>query len=199
MADRRSNEEWVAALRAGDEDALEHLRAILVRGLRSALSGRPGSGAADVEDLAQDGLLKVLERLDSFRGQSRLETWAMSVALRQSLTTLRRLHWKDTSLEALELPPRVAPPADEPDAAAERGDLLVALRQAIDTELSERQRTVILAELAGMPSIRIVEELGTNPNALYKLYHDARKKLREALLARGFREEDVRSIGAEAS
>ena len=50
-----------------------------------------------------------------------------------------------------------------------------------------------------MPSARIVEELNTNPNALYKLYHDARKKLREALLARGFSEEDVRAATAGAS
>ena len=57
----------------------------------------------------------------------------------------------------------------------------------------------ILGELAGMPCARLAEELGTNPNALYKLHHDARKRLRQALLDRGFGEEDVRSIVGEAS
>lgn len=161
------------------------------------MTGRPG--ANDVEDLTQDGLLKVLDRLDSFRGDSRFLTWATSVALRQAFTTLRKSHWKDTSLESLELPPRSAPESERPDARVEQTDLLDALRQAIDTHLTDRQRTLILAELSGMPSARIVEELNTNPNALYKLYHDARKKLREALLARGFSEEDVRAATAGAS
>ena len=191
---RRRNEEWLGQLRAGDEGALEELRALLQRGLRSTLSRRPGAHDADVEDLTQDGLLRVLERLDSFRGDSRFETWAMSVAVRQALTKLRRRHWKDVSLDALQLPPRPGPGADEPDARAERGDLLEALRMAIDTSLTDRQRTVILAELRGVSSAHLVEQLGTNPNALYKLYHDARKKLRQALLDRGFREEDVRSV-----
>ena len=197
VAEKRTNEEWLAQLRAGDADALEALRGRLEAGLRSSLSGR--AGANEVEDLAQDGLLKILDRLDSFRGDSRFLTWAMSVALRQAFTTLRKAHWKDKSLDGLELPPREAPSGEEPLAQAEREDLVTALRRAIDTHLTDRQRTLILAELAGMPSARIVEELGTNPNALYKLYHDARKKLRQALIERGFSEEDVRSLHTEAS
>lgn len=199
VAPPRPNEAWLAELRASDADALEALRSLLIKGLRSALSRRPGAGEEDLEDLAQDALLRILERLDSFRGDSRFETWAMSVAVRNAFTSLRRKHWQDVSLDGLELPPRPGPRAEEPEARAERGDLLEALREAIDTDLTDRQRTLILAELAGMPTARLLEELGTNPNALYKLYHDARKKLRQALLERGFEEADVRSVTEGAS
>ena len=170
----RTNEEWIEQLRAADSDAIQTLRDRLRGGLRSALSRRQGTGEEDLEDLTQDAVMKVLDRMDSFRGDSRFETWAMSVAIRQSFTTLRRRHWGDVSLDSLEIPPRESSKVDEPDAQAERSDLLQALRTAIDTRLTDRQRTLILAELAGMPSAKIVEELGTNPNAMYKLHHDAR-------------------------
>lgn len=199
VSERRSNERWLEELEAGDPGALEDLRTLLQRGLRSALSKRAGAEDSDLEDLTQDALLRILERRASFRGDSRFETWAMSVALRSAFTNLRRRHWQDVSIDGLALPPRPAPQAEGPEARAEQGDLLEALREAIDRDLTDRQRTLILAELAGMPSARIVEEMGTNPNALYKLYHDARRKLRQALLERGFDEQDVRSVADGAS
>ena len=70
--------------------------------------------------------------------------------------------------------------------------LLEALHRAIRNSLTERQRTVILGELAGVPSGVLVERLETNSNALYKLHHDARKKLKRALNDVGYSDEDVR-------
>ena len=58
--------------------------------------------------------------------------------------------------------------------------------------LSERQLTAITAELAGMPMQQLAEKLQTNPNALYKLLHDARKKLKQGLASIGITEQDVR-------
>jgi RNA polymerase sigma-70 factor (ECF subfamily) len=52
-----------------------------------------------------------------------------------------------------------------------------ALRNAIDNELTPRQRAVLVAELQGMPHAEIAKELRMNRNALYKLAHDARKKV----------------------
>jgi len=45
---------------------------------------------------------------------------------------------------------------------------------------------VILAELEGIPLVRIAERLDSKPNAVYKVGHDARKRLRTALEQRGF-------------
>jgi len=69
-----------------------------------------------------------------------------------------------------------------------------ALRHAIATQLSERQRVAILAELRGVPTVEIAERLGSNQNALYKLTHDARKKLRTALVADGFTAESLHGL-----
>jgi RNA polymerase sigma-70 factor (ECF subfamily) len=38
----------------------------------------------------------------------------------------------------------------------------------------------------GVPPDVVAAQLDTNPNALYKLLHDARKRLRERLAARGY-------------
>ena len=49
----------------------------------------------------------------------------------------------------------------------------------------------MLAELKGMPQDEIAEQLGSSRNALYKLTHDARKKLKERLEVAGFTAEDL--------
>jgi RNA polymerase sigma-70 factor (ECF subfamily) len=100
----RSNEEWIAALsRSGAEHdaALEELRLLLVRGLGYALSRRGGIDDALLEDFAQDALLKIMDSLESFRGESRFTTWAQKIAVRVAYTELRRHRWRDVSLEDL--------------------------------------------------------------------------------------------------
>ena len=86
---KRTNEAWLAALRGGPdyEAALADLRRLLVRGLRYALSSRIRDNLdAAVEDFAQDALLKILQKLDTFRGQSQFTTWANKVAVRVALS-----------------------------------------------------------------------------------------------------------------
>ena len=77
--------------------------------------------------------------------------------------------------------------------------VLAALRRLIETSLTDRQRVAILAELEGVPQVVIAEQLGMNRNALYKLGHDARMKLKQGLLDAGISAEEVRSALAEAS
>ena len=50
--------------------------------------------------------------------------------------------------------------------------------EIIRSELTEKQRTALLAELKGMPQDEIAKHLGSNRNALYKLTHDARRRLK---------------------
>ena len=79
------------------------------------------------------------------------------------------------------------------DESVARRDLFAALDAAIHTRLSERQRTAVLAELRGLPTVEIAARLETNQNALYKLVHDARKKLKVALEAAGFSADFIHS------
>ena len=116
----RDNETWLANLGGTGPDqqaALSDLRDALLRGLQRALSHRAGIGGEFMEDVVQDSLLRILERLPQFEGRSRFLTWAMSIAIRLAMSELRRRRWKDVSLDEVtaggDLPPERAI-ADDP-------------------------------------------------------------------------------------
>ena len=73
------------------------------------------------------------------------------------------------------------------------------LAAAVRDQLTDRQRLAVLGELDGVPTEQLAERLGLARNALYKLHHDARRKLRAAILAAGFTEADVREELARVS
>ena len=80
----------------------------------------------------------------------------------------------------------------EPAREAEWRDLLAALRRAVDTELSPRQRQVFVAIVVNaVPLDTLVIALGSNRNAIYKTMFDARRKLRAALAANGYMGHDI--------
>ncbi|QDV38425.1 RNA polymerase sigma factor [Tautonia plasticadhaerens] len=192
--------DWVAELREGGpatDRALEELRVLFLSGLRRALSGRAAADGALIDDLAQEATLRVLDRLDSFRGESRFTTWATAIAVRVAMTELRRARWRDVSLGGMA--PGAFPvglePVDrepEPERMAVRAEILDLLRRTLDAELTDRQRTALVSELQGLPPEEIARGLGINRNALYKLVHDARKKLKARLIDAGLSDDDVR-------
>jgi RNA polymerase sigma-70 factor (ECF subfamily) len=187
----RSNQDWLQDLRASSPEAIEALRSVLLRGLRAALAGRvSGDLEAISEDFVQDALLKVLASLDSFRGESRFLTWAQKIAIHVALSDLRRKRWRDVSLQAYtetpegeEYTPRLlSDPAASPERQAARQELLRNVERLIFEELTERQRTAMLAILQdGVPLQVVAERMDTNPNALYKLLHDARQRMKQRL------------------
>ena len=188
---RRSNAAWLAALGPGGDGAAEaasELRAYLTRVLARTFRGRFATD--DLDELVQESSMRILNSLTSFRGDSAFSTWAAGIAIRVGFTELRRRaarlrvvdRFEDVEEEVRAM--RTASPG--PDEEAERGDAKHALLRAIETELTERQRIAILCELRGVPTVEIARRMDTNQNALYKLTHDARKRLKHALSRSGF-------------
>jgi len=63
---------------------------------------------------------------------------------------------------------------------------------AIDNDLTDRQRQAMVAiVLQGMPLSEVAAHMDTNANALYKLLHDARKRLKKRLTEAGMPPEDI--------
>lgn len=182
--------------------ALEELRVRLQRSIQYYLSQERsdlrGLAFSEIEamaqDLAQDATLRVLNNLDAFRGESRFTTWANKIAIRIAISDLRRARYKDFSLDDLtadndfvsatanlvgEAPPN-------PETAAEREDVSSILDKALRTALTKRQYQALVAvALNNVPMDVVAEQLGTNRNALYKLIHDARRKLKLHLEEQG--------------
>jgi len=209
MANTRTNEEWLTELTDEEqpqvkEAAIEALRERLQRGIyyylsreRSDLSRyAPDELIQMSEDFAQDAVLRVLNNIETFRGDSQFTTWAMKIGARVAVSELRRARYRDFSLDDLtadgEIMLRVADntnnpsTAVQPERATERQDLVRILTKAFDEVLTERQRIAIEAiTLQGIPMDTVAEQMDTNRNALYKLLHDARKKLKAHLEQEG--------------
>lgn len=206
--DKRTNEEWIADLRAGGDQqaqALEDLRAIILRGLPYAIAGRldPSSpeSKALAEEVVQETLLRVLDNLDSFEGRSQFTTWAHKIAVRAALTELRRVRWREVPLPEMgmndgednsyrELPDDQASPEDQVD----RKDMMMRINRLIMEELTEKQRKALTAIMEGFPLEEAARRLGMNRNALYKLMHDARLRLKKRLAQEGFTPQQVLSV-----
>jgi RNA polymerase sigma-70 factor, ECF subfamily len=73
-----------------------------------------------------------------------------------------------------------------PEQLALQNMVLGELRRIIDEELTDKQREAVVAVLLeGMPISEVARRMGTNQNALYKLLHDARRKLKRQMQAAG--------------
>jgi RNA polymerase sigma-70 factor (ECF subfamily) len=192
----RTNKGWLAALREpGPEQtaALADLRALLVRGLGYAMADRPGVTGADIEGFVQDALLKILDNLDSFRGESRFTTWAQKIAVHEAFSELRRKRWGNVSLDDMVAhyegdyaPSVLTDPDPSPEQQVAQRALLELVKRLIAEELTDRQRRALTAVMfAGMPTEEVARRMGTNRNALYKLIHDARQRLKRRMMAEG--------------
>jgi RNA polymerase sigma-70 factor (ECF subfamily) len=173
------------------------LRPILLRAARFEISRRraslPHLRGGDLDDLAEqsanDALLAILGKLDTYRGESRFTTWAYKFALLEAAVKLRRRAWqgREIPLDA-ERWKAFADEGDSPAQSAESREVLGSIGRALESELSPHQREVLVAvALDGVPIDVLAERLGSTRGALYKTIHDARKKLRAHLAAAGLR------------
>jgi RNA polymerase sigma-70 factor (ECF subfamily) len=196
--------EWLGALagRGAQRDAaLARLHEMLLRiaqrecrrrGPRLRITG------PELEDLAYqaaaDALVAITRKLGQFRGESRFTTWAYKFVILEVSDKIGRHFWRNPGvrLDAEDwdkLPDRFG---FEPAREAEWRDLLAALRRAVDTELSPRQRQVFVAIVVNaVPLDALAIELSSNRNAIYKMVFDARRKLRAALAANGYMDHDT--------
>ncbi len=200
----RTNEEWLSDLRGDNQDqAIGDLTRVLKRGLIYALSSRIQTDLeTQVDDFVQDAVLRILDKMDTFRGESKFTTWAQKVAVRVAFTEMRRQRWKDISIEDLmpedsgDFTPLVlSDPSPDPEQRASQTMMLEMVDEMLKTDLTERQRTALMAIMhGGMPLEEVARRMDTNRNALYKLLHDARKQMRSRLVEKGLTPQEVLEV-----
>jgi RNA polymerase sigma-70 factor (ECF subfamily) len=205
MGAHRDDDDWTSDLASEDAalrgNAVSDLRDMLLRGLAKSLSKQGRVDDAFLEDTVQEASMKILEKLGDFEGRSKFRTWAVTIAVRTAVSKMRKRDWQNVSLDSVtssaEFDPQVAVDRSESIAQTNsRLEMLGKLKDLIASELTERQWTAVTAELRGMPLPAIAEKLSTNTNSIYKLLHDARKKLRSGLEAAGFTIDEVREAWA---
>jgi RNA polymerase sigma-70 factor (ECF subfamily) len=190
--------QWLRSLR-GDgrehDEAVARLHELLLRAARFEVARRrptlPHLRGDDLDDIANqaadDALVSVLARLDTFRGASRFTTWAYKFALLEAAVKLRRRAWQGRELP---LEPEswalFSSSGLVPEDEAEQSELLTGIQHGIESALTPHQRHVLVAlALNGVPIDVLAERLDTTRGALYKTLHDARRKLRGYLEEQG--------------
>ena len=201
MTNASPEERWVQRLSSSNVDerdkALADLREVILRGLSHSLN-RSCRGF-QIEDVVQEALLKIMKALDQFEGRSRFTTWAMTIATRVGLSELRRKQCKDISLEgitagdSLKIDLAVAQDSGSENHLDQRA-ILSQLQELIDNVLTDKQRLAIRGLLEGLPVEEIAHRAGSNRNAVYKLVHDARSRLKEGFRTAGIEADDINSI-----
>jgi RNA polymerase sigma-70 factor, ECF subfamily len=212
LGGERSDEELVAALRAGDESAYAGLVEELTPALtRLALAHVPSRAVAD--EVVQDTWLGVLRGIDRFEGRSALRTWIFQILLNNARTrgkrekrTLPFSSFGRGADEARDEPAVDAdrfqgpdgdypghwssPPAawSQPEARLDADATRTVLLAAI-AELPPRQREVItLRDIQGYSAAEARNALGVSETNQRVLLHRARSKVRAALEAHFDRE-----------
>jgi len=207
MSNARTNEEWLSQLSASgtaQETAIADLRDLLLRAalyfFSRNLDDFQGLQRDEIlqraEDCAQEALVAVLNHLPDFRGDSKFTTWAYKFAINMSMMASRREGWKSVSLDqfdSFEYPyfgdwtmPNKSEGAG-PEQFTIQAEIQKTIQEVIESDLTEKQRRVLLLMVFhDVPMDEVVRHLDTNRNAVYKLLHDARRKLKRGLQARGF-------------
>jgi len=207
----RSNQDWVWALTEqpgeAQSEALQDLHDFLLRVVlvylsqhRSELSSWSREDIRGLaEDLAQEALLEIRENLSRFKGESKFTTWAYRFVINRAASELRRRHYRNLSLDQLREEEPVIFQAllleqgtIEPEQLAERRTYFNLLHEIIENELNERQRAAIVGVyVLGRPMDEMAAALDLTRNALYKLLHDARKRIKARLHAQHLTEGDI--------
>jgi RNA polymerase sigma-70 factor (ECF subfamily) len=191
---------WLDELRAGGavrERALARLYDLLLGVARAEASRRrrslPDTVLAEVDSLcmqaAADALGAITDKLDAFRGDSRFTTWAYKFAILEISMRLRRSAWHERRIVLDDAAwERLSDPAADAQQRLEHQEVLAVLRTAVANTLTRRQRDVFLAvAVEEVPIDVVAERMGTSRGAIYKVLHDARRKLRRILAQAGYR------------
>jgi RNA polymerase sigma-70 factor (ECF subfamily) len=174
---------------------ISRLHALLLRVAHAEAVRRrgklPDRAMNEIDDLCiqatNDALMAVLAKLHTYRGDARFTTWACKFAIYETSSRLRRLTWRERRVvldQAIwDRLPDSTPPALQ---RLENDQVMAALQRAVDEHLTDRQRLIFRsAAMEDVPIDVLAERLGTSRGAIYKTLHDARAKLRQALIEAG--------------
>jgi RNA polymerase sigma-70 factor, ECF subfamily len=169
-----SDQAWADSLRSQSEvtraraaaELRDYIKRTLAKGFGRQLVD------ADLDDITQESLLRIHRKLDTFAGQCRFTTWAATISVNFAVSELRKRRYQHVSLED------AAEQADWSSDGAVTEAEIELLQKGIAEALTERQRVAIQAALGGLPLSELARREGVSQGAIYKLLHDARRRLR---------------------
>ena len=162
----------------GDQGALEDLLAAVQPQVRR-ICGRMLLYPEDAEEAAQDALLLVSTKINSFAGRSRFSTWLHTVAANSARGTYRKLKRRAAERPVHELPPH-ADPRTTSVIAGSRLDLLEALEQ-LSTEHPDLVEPLVLRDVHELGYNEIAKVVGVPVGTVKSRIHAARQAVQPLL------------------
>jgi RNA polymerase sigma-70 factor (ECF subfamily) len=136
----------------------------------------------DVEEATQDAFVQAWRNLDRFRGEASVFTWLYRIAVNEALARLRRKRVPTSDLDELaETGHAAAAPADQPEQAAEAGELQVFLAGCIRRLAPEYRAPLVLRDVVGFSNQEVADALELSLPAAKSRIHRARMQVREQL------------------
>ena len=143
----------------------------------------------DVEDVAQETVIKVYQNLDKFRGDSQFRTWVLSIARNEGLGRLRKIGTRredsldaETDEQTGDYTPAILTSWREiPSEALEQKELGAILRNAIEGLPEIYRNVVLLRDIEEMDIRQTAAALGISEAAVKVRLHRARALLQRTL------------------
>jgi RNA polymerase sigma-70 factor (ECF subfamily) len=180
-----SEQDLIAAARAGDQDAFAQLVTLHVDRVHGALQ-RFGLEPGDADEVTQEVFLRAWRGLSGFEQRSQFSTWLYRIAFNEAQRRLsRRTLPRAQPAPAPEAPDPVAalPEAAEsgPEARALAGEFERTLDAALEQLLPEWRTAVVLRDVEGLSTHDAAEVAGVGEAAFKSRLHRGRMQLRELL------------------
>lgn len=173
-----SDESLAAALRDGDDDALDALMLRWQLPLRAFIY-RHLQNEADALDLAQDTFVRLYRHRASYRDGARFSTWMFQIALNLCRDHARRRSRRP--LAALDDVPESADSQPSPDSAALDAERASAVRAAISALPENLREPLLISTYENLPQAEIAAILRATPKAVETRLARARAQLRQTL------------------
>jgi RNA polymerase sigma-70 factor, ECF subfamily len=144
---------------------------------------------ADAEDVTQEVLLQVLQKLDTFRGEAALPTWLHRVTVNAALAHLRkkkvreghRVHDPIENLLHAERTRPIRPWSMTAEQQAISQETRRLVENAIDDIPVGYREVLVLSDIEDVPNHEIADLLGLSLSAVKSRLHRARLMLRNSL------------------
>ena len=150
----------------------------------------------DAEDVTQETFVRAYQALARFDGRSEPYTWLYRIAINLSLNRIRSRKSSRTPQSSDD--PRLAAVVDgrsatdaDPQGDAARAELFRALSEAIDALSESLRTTLILVCVDGRSHEEAATILGAPEGTIAWRVHEARRKLKEYMIKRGFDPEEM--------
>jgi RNA polymerase sigma-70 factor (ECF subfamily) len=166
---------------SGDQQALHELLTEIQPRVRR-ICGRMLLYPEDAEEAAQDALLLVSTRIETFAGRSRFTTWLHAVASNSARSTYRSLKRRSAELPTDELP-SAADPRTTSVIAGSRLDFLEAL-ETLGVDHPALVEPLLLRDVQQLEYADIAELLDIPVGTVKSRIHSARQFVQPLLTAR---------------